>query len=222
MSDASNAMTQALTAAQEAKDAKTTRNREFTAAVDRSKLRQIQTLEAIRLLAPTSGTVAAFETHLGLDVADAEESFGAGHNAIRELLDYAAPYLTYESRSGAELRNLEMMAQRLVGAFVASAQGAAVFFDAKAEVSRNLKSALRNADRDEDRMGIDGQANKAQQAQMFAAQAGARAYALLNIAEGAAAAYKDVLGSEWKPYEGRNRRSLDERAQATIDDALGF
>jgi len=229
MSDATTTMAAALGSAQERKakksaqaPKKTAREREFQAAVQRNRENNVITLEGVRLMTPSATLAGNFERILNITVADYDETFGAGYNATMDEMKAMATVLAYEWRGETEYRNLEMHMQRVVGARIASAHGAARFYQSKAAVSLELNSALRNPDRDEDRMGVDGQENRAQNARLFAAQAGARAYALLALAEGAAKAYAEFLGSEWQPYSPRNSRTLDERANAEALDALGF
>ncbi len=106
---------------------------------------------------------------------------------------------------GAELAALRRIAAHSFAAGVMnarSAHGAGNFYDTKAAQARQLTSAIGNEDRDEDRQGVDGTANKAQRACEFAAEVGLQAYALLAAAQGAVDAYAHVVGKDWKPYEG--------------------
>ncbi|MBN8903384.1 MAG: hypothetical protein J0H57_20360, partial [Rhodospirillales bacterium] len=68
--------------------------------------------------------------------------------------------------------------QRVVGALVSSAHGAATFYSAKITVARELTTKLANEDRDEDRDGVLGFDTKAARAREFAAGAGLAAFAL--------------------------------------------
>ena len=97
---------------------------------------------------------------------------------------------------------LEMHMQRIVDAFVRSAHGAGTFYQTKAKTARDLNSRIANEDRDEDRMGVDGGANRAARAREFAGQMALQAFALLAAADGAIEGYKEATGSDWKPYEG--------------------
>ena len=91
--------------------------------------------------------------------------------------------------------------QRVVGAFVASAHGAGQFYSQKVTAARDLTSRLANDARDEDRDGPAGFESKAERARLFAAEMALQSYALLAAAEGALAAYADITGEDWKPYE---------------------
>ena len=64
-----------------------------------------------------------------------------------------------------------------------------------------LTSKLLNDDRDEDRDGPLGFESKAERARLFAAEMALQSFALLAAAEGAIAAYADITGETWKPYE---------------------
>jgi hypothetical protein len=64
-----------------------------------------------------------------------------------------------------------------------------------------LTSKLLNDDRDEDRDGPYGFESKADRARLFAAEMALQSFALLAAAEGAIAAYADITGETWKPYE---------------------
>ena len=51
---------------------------------------------------------------------------------------------------------MEIHLQRIVGAFVSSAYGAATFYQSKVTTARDLTMASQNDDRDEDRTGSPG------------------------------------------------------------------
>ncbi len=146
------------------------------------------------------------------------------YDAIREATE------EHIARSAAALANnlsdraIEMHLQRIVDAFVRSAHGAGTFYQGKGKIARDLNSRVANEDRDEDRMGIDGTANRAERAREFAAQMALQAYALLAAAEGAVDAYAHVVGSDWKPYEGASRPAMavDRQAAAAQMAALGM
>ena len=96
-------------------------------------------------------------------------------------------------------RALELHFQRIVGAYVGSAYGAATFFDSKRTVAREMAAKM-NDDRDEDRDGPSGFESRVERAQAFAADMACQAHALHAAARGAVAAYAHVIGSDWKPY----------------------
>jgi hypothetical protein len=136
------------------------------------------------------------------------------YDAIREVTEEQV------ARSAAALsahlsdKATELHMQRIVDAFVRSAHGAGVFYGTKASLARDLSSQVANEDRDEDRMGVDGTANRANRAREFAAQMAMQAFALLAAAEGAVDAYAQVTGNDWKPYEGNTRPAMNVDRQA--------
>jgi hypothetical protein len=64
-----------------------------------------------------------------------------------------------------------------------------------------LTSELLNDDRDEDRDGPVGFESKAERARLFAAEMALQFFALMAAAKSAIAAYADITGENWKPYE---------------------
>ena len=98
-------------------------------------------------------------------------------------------------------RALQIHLQRIVGAHVASAYGAAQFYGAKLSAAKDLTTRLGNDDRDEDRGGPSGFEDKAARARRFAAEMALQSYALRAAAEGAVLAYAEVTGETWKAYE---------------------
>ena len=96
---------------------------------------------------------------------------------------------------------LQIHLQRITGSFVSSAFGAAQFYGTKKSAAMELTSKLLNDDRDEDRDGPIGFESKAERARLFAAEMALQSFALLAAAEGAIAAYADITGETWKPYE---------------------
>ena len=79
--------------------------------------------------------------------------------------------------------------------------------------AREATAKLANDSRDEDLDGPVGFDSQAQRKREFAADMGLQAHALRMAAEGAVAAYEQVVGETWKPFERpvetrrRNRRS---------------
>ena len=98
-------------------------------------------------------------------------------------------------------RALQIHLQRIVGAHVASAYGAAQFYGAKLSAAKDLTTRLGNNDRDEDRGGPSGFEDKAARARRFVAEMALQSYALRAAAEGAVLAYAEVTGETWKAYK---------------------
>lgn len=166
------------------------------------------TFESAARLCPTEGQIAKIVVAYGLNAVDYAAIRETTEEALATLAKVLAPYMNEKA--------LEMRLQRVTGAHIGSAHGAGSFYDAKAAQARNLTSAMMNEDRDEDRMGVDGQANRAERARDFAATAAVQAYAALAAAEGARDAYAELTGETWKPYVSNALpgRTVDARAAA--------
>lgn len=153
--------------------------------------RQVVTLEAAAAHSPTDDVMSKLYKVFGLDPVPVAE--------IREGVEER---IVLEARLlGAVMseKALEMHLQRVVGAYVGSAFGAAAFYDTKRQTARDLTSKL-NEHRDEDRDGPSGFESRVQQAQEFAAQMAVQSLATLAAAEGAVSAYAHATGNTWKPY----------------------
>ncbi len=146
------------------------------------------------------------------------------YHAIREATEEQIARSAKVLADNLSDKALEMHLQRIVDAFVRSAHGAGTFYETKASLARDASSKVANEDRDEDRQGIDGTANRAARAREFAATVALQAFALLAAAEGAVDAYAQVTGSEWKPYEGATRPAMavDRQVAAAQMAALGM
>jgi hypothetical protein len=178
--------------------------------------RTIVTFETAVRVCPCAGQVAAIIRAFGLPDVD----YAALRDATEEQIARSATGLTDILSEKA----LEMHLQRIVDAFVRSAHGAGSFFQGKADIARDLSSKAANEERDEDRPGTDGTANRAERAREFAGQMAVQAYALLAAADGAVQAYVQVTGNEWKPYAGavRAHRTVERQAAAAQLEALGM
>jgi hypothetical protein len=144
-------------------------------------------------LAPGSQLVENLVRTFGLEPVDFDgirDALGAQIRASGEILGEAL-----------NERALQIHLQRIVGAHVASAYGAAQFYGAKLSAAKDLTTRLGNDDRDEDRGGPSGFEDKAARARRFAAEMALQSYALRAAAEGAVLAYAEVTGETWKAYE---------------------
>ncbi len=153
--------------------------------------RQVITLDTAATHSPTDDVMSKVYQVFGLDPVPVAE--------IRERVEER---IVLEARllgSVMSEKALEMHLQRIVGAYVGSAYGAASFYDAKRQAARELTSKL-NEERDEDRDGPSGFESRVQQAQEFAAQMAVQSVATLAAAEGAVSAYAHATGNTWKPY----------------------
>ncbi len=117
---------------------------------------------------------------------------------------------------------MQIHLQRIVGAFVGSAYGAAQFYGTKKSAAMDLTSRLLNDARDEDREGPAGFESKAERARLFAAEMALQSFALLAAAEGAVAAYADITGETWKPYETPLPASASVTRQSAAAEMAAF
>ena len=153
--------------------------------------RQVVTLESAAALSPTDDVMNKVCTVFALDPVPVAE--------IREGVE---EHLALQARLLATVINdkaLDIHLQRVVGAYVGSAYGAASFYDAKRRAARELTSQF-NELRDEDREGPSGFESRVEKAQEFAAQIAVQSVATLAAAEGAVSAYAHATGNTWKPY----------------------
>ncbi|QEO18911.1 hypothetical protein [Acetobacter vaccinii] len=199
------------------------RARQFHETEQRMKALSAPTLADVLRLAPDDSRMAKIRSGFGLDGGDPDELVGLGDSAIRDQYTALRPILVSHYRGEDDFRGLKMHLDRIVDAFVRSAYGAANFFESRRQIAKDAKDAWKNEQRDEDHMGIDGGENHSDVLVRIAAEHGAKAYALACIASGACAAYAELMGEAWEPYQPRaNRRSLTQEAAAALDDALGI
>jgi hypothetical protein len=76
--------------------------------------------------------------------------------------------------------------------------------------------------RNEDRDGPIGFESKAERARLFAAEMAMQSFALLAAAEGAIAAYADVTGETWKPYEAPTAPAATVSRQSAVAEMAAF
>ena len=182
-------------------------------APTRRDTRQVVTLASAGLLAPTYDMMTKLYRLFGLDPVDADDIAANTQQTLQQQAEAL--------RSSLSDKAMEMHFQRVVGAYVGSAYGAAQFFDGKRAIAKDMASKL-NDQRDEDRDGPSGFESKVERAQGFAAEMARQSYALLAAAEGAVAAYAEITGSEWKPYVASTPESQTVDRQATAARASAF
>ena len=220
MADAKARKDKAAAAAKAGKQAAKQDNKQVTArpSILQGK-RTVIGFETAARICPNEAVASKIVTRFGLETVDYEGIRSATQQSLADSAKILVDNMGDPERSG---KPLEMHMQRIVDAFVRSAHGGGAFYDQKAKEARDASSAIANEDRDEDRMGIDGRENRAEQKQMFAAEVGLRAYAVLAAAHGAIDAYEHVCGSKWKPYEGSQvpGQNLTRRAIALRADAF--
>jgi hypothetical protein len=178
--------------------------------------RQSITFELVARLAPHQGLADNLVTTFGLEPVD--------YDGIR---DATAEHITRAAKAFGTALNekaLQIHLQRITGAFVSSAFGAAQFYGTKKSAALELTTRLLNDDRDEDRGGVYGFESKADRARLFAAEMALQSYALMAAAEGAIAAYADITGDTWKPYEAPTppAASVARKAAAVEMTAFGM
>ena len=167
-------------------------NGKTTASRTRTERHAI-TFEHVSRLAPHQGLADNLVRTFGLEPVD----YDGIRDATREQIAGSAETFGTALNEKA----LQIHLQRIVGAYVGSAFGAARFYGTKKSAAMELTSRLLNDDRDEDRDGPAGFESKAERARLFAAEMALQSFALLAAAEGAVAAYAKATGEDWKPYE---------------------
>ena len=155
--------------------------------------RQSITFELVARLAPHQGLTDNLVRTFGLDPVD--------YDGIRDATGEHIARAAKAFGTALNERALQIHLQRVTGAFVSSAFGAAQFYGTKKSTAMELTSKLLNDNRDEDRDGPIGFESKAERARLFAAEMALQSFALMAAAEGAISAYADITGETWKPYE---------------------
>lgn len=184
------------------------------ATATRQPVRQDITLELVTARAPHAGLAANLARTFGLDDVDyaeirdiSEEAFGRAAQALTGALNDKA---------------MQIHLQRIAGAFVSSAYGAATFYQNKLSEARRETMASESDHRDNDRDGVAGFDSKAERARLFAAQMGLQSYALMAAAEGALSAYEHVTGDVWKPYQGQQAPAASVARQSAAAELAAF
>ncbi|WP_145144366.1 hypothetical protein [Roseomonas gilardii] len=175
--------------------------------------RQVITFASAGMLAPTHDMMTKLYRLFSLDPVDVDDIVAN----TRQTLQQQAEAL----RSSLSDKAMEMHFQRVVGAYVGSAYGAAQFFDGKRAIAKDMASKL-NDQRDEDRDGPSGFESRVERAQGFAAEMARQSYALLAAAEGAVAAYAEITGNDWKPYVSSTPEGQAVSRQAAAARASAF
>jgi len=178
-----------------------------------SQVRQAITFELVTRLAPSVAIADKIAARFALEHVD--------YHAVREATEEQVGFSAQALNGHVNEMALRIHLQRIVGAFVGSAHGAATFYGNKVTQARDLTTSLGNEARDEDCDGVYGFENKVARAQRFAAEAGLAAFALLAAAEGAVHAYAEITGDDWKPYEtSAPAGNLSRQAAAIAMDAF--
>ena len=155
--------------------------------------RQSITFELVARLAPHAGLAENLVRTFGLDPVD--------YDGIRDATKEHIANTARVFGTALNEKALQIHLQRITGAFISSAYGAAQFYGTKKSAAMELTNKLLNDARDEDRDGPAGFESKAERARLFAAEMAPQSFALMAPAEGALAAYAEITGEDWKPYE---------------------
>ncbi len=188
------------------------KNTQKSAPARKPQVRQAVTLEMVEAAAPHGGLAENLSRTFGIDPVD--------YAAIRENTEEHMVRCANELTDNLNAKAMEIHLQRIAGAFVGSAYGAATFYQSKVTTARDLTVASQNDDRDEDRTGVAGFESKAERARQFAAEMGLQAYALMAAAEGAVHAYAHITGETWKPYEAPVAASSSSTARKSAAEEL--
>ncbi|GBQ91128.1 hypothetical protein [Asaia krungthepensis] len=219
MSDAANTIAQKPAA----RNLSPARVRQFKEAEARVKASNAPTLELTKLLVPTDIQMQHIATRFpSVKVGEYDELFGAGLSLVRDQYETMAPILTFDGRHGTNFRALKLHLDRIVDGVIRSAYGAAQFYEGKRLAAKDATNSFSNEHRDEDRQGVDGGDNRAAEMRTVAAEKAGHAWSLAVVAAGACEAYRDLMGSDWQPYQANNRRSVSQRAASEEAAALGF
>lgn len=169
-----------------------------------AQLRKGTTLEMVRLACPDATQALRISESFGRPLLDSD--------GIRDLHERLIVETSLCLNEGLGERAMQIHLQRVVGSYVGSAHGAGQFYSRAVTEARDATAKAANDRRDEDLDGPVGFDSTSQRKREFAADMGLQAHALRMAAEGAAAAYEQVVGEAWKPYE----RVLD-APRATVE-----
>ncbi|HVB16431.1 MAG TPA: hypothetical protein VNF04_07855, partial [Stellaceae bacterium] len=122
--------------------------------------RQSITFELVTRLAPHQSLADNLVRTFGLEAVD--------YDSIRDATGEHIASAAKAFGTALNEKALQIHLQRITGAFVSSAFGAAQFYGTKKSAAMQLTSKLLNDDRDEDRDGPYGFESKADRARLFA------------------------------------------------------
>jgi len=179
-------------------------------------LRKGTSLDMARLCCPDAGQATLISESFGLTTVDGD--------AIRDLHEKLIVQTADALGEGLGERAMQIHLQRIVGAYVGSAHGAGQFYSRAVSEARDATAKAACDARDEDLDGPVGFDGAAQRKREFAADMAIQSHALLMAAEGAVAAYEQVVGERWKPFERpveNSGRSVDRKAADLQMAALG-
>ena len=185
-------------------------------SVRSSQSRRATTLEMVRLSCPDATQAFKFAESFGAAVVDSD--------GIRRLHERLIVETAESLSEGLGEKAMQIHLQRIVGAFVGSAHCAGQFYSRAVTEARDATAKASNNARDEDLDGPAGYDSTAQRKREFAADMGVQSHALRMAAEGAVAAYEQVVGEAWKPFDRPAENpgaSLDRKAAEAQMAAFG-
>ncbi len=180
------------------------------------QLRKGATLEMVRHTCPDSAQASLISESFGLPVIDSDGIRDLHHQMIIDTSD--------SLNEGLGNRAMQIHLQRIVGSYVGSAHGAGQFYSKAVTEARDATAKGANDTRDEDLDGPVGFDGAAQRKREFAADMGLQANALRCAAEGVVAAYENVVGEAWKPFQRQVEnpgQSVDRKAAELQMAAFG-
>ena len=180
------------------------------------QLRKGASLEMVRLACPDSAQASLISESFGLPIIDSDGIRDLHHQMIIDTSD--------SLNEGLGNRAMQIHLQRIVGSYVGSAHGAGQFYSKAVTEARDATAKGANDTRDEDLDGPVGFDGAAQRKREFAADMGLQAHALRCAAEGVVAAYEDVVGEAWKPFQRQVEnpgQSVDRKAAELQMAAFG-
>lgn len=157
------------------------------------QLRNGATIEMVRLTCPDVSQALKITESFGTAVIDSD--------GIRDLHERLVTETADALGDGLGDKAMQIHLQRIVGAYVGSAHGAGQFYSRAVTEGRDATAKAANDARDEDLDGPVGFDSAAQRKREFAADMGIQVHALRMAAEGAVAAYVQVIGETWKPFD---------------------
>ncbi|KJF70134.1 hypothetical protein G6K88_33995 [Agrobacterium rhizogenes] len=180
------------------------------------QLRKGATIEMVRLTCPDEVQALRIAESFGTAILDSD--------GIRDMHERLIVETATGLSDGLGERAMQIHLQRIVGAYVGSAHGAGQFYSKAVTEARDATAKGASEARDEDLDGPVGYDSAAQRKREFAADMGIQAHALRLAAEGAVAAYEQIVGETWKPFDrpvDNPGQALDRKAAAAQMDALG-
>lgn len=180
------------------------------------QLRKGATLEMVRHTCPDSAQASLISESFGLPVIDSDGIRDLHHQMIIDTSD--------SLNKGLGNRAMQIHLQRIVGSYVGSAHGAGQFYSKAVTEARDATAKGANDTRDEDLDGPVGFDGAAQRKREFAADMSLQAHALRCAAEGVVAAYEEVVGEAWKPFQRQVEnpgQSVDRKAAKLQMAAFG-